>query len=106
MGNILAQLVPLIFMTAVLYFIIVIPQMKRKKEYNLMLENLKVHDEILTRGGIIGSIILIYNDYVIIETGPDNTKIKLSKTGILEKINVEKVKTDLSGYKHINGEGK
>lgn len=106
MGNILAQLIPLILMTAVLYFIIVIPQMKRKKEYNIMIENLKVHDEIITRGGIIGSIAVIYNDYVIIETGPDNTKIKISKTGIFEKINVEKVKTDLSGYKEIKGSGK
>ena len=106
MGIVLSQLMPLLIMTAFLYFILVIPQNKRKKEYNLMIDNLKVHDEIITKGGILGSIIVIHEDYVIIETGPDNTKLKLSKTGILEKINVEKVKMDMPGYKEIKGEGK
>ena len=46
------------------------------------LNNLKVNDEVMTKGGIIGKIINIQDEFVILESGPDRTRIKLARTGI------------------------
>lgn len=73
---------PLIGMLAVFYLIVFIPENKRKKKYNSMLAELKVNDEIVSRGGIIGKIVNIQDDFIIVQTGPDRARIKLSKTGI------------------------
>ena len=86
MGQI-GTLLPLILMLAVFYLVIFIPENKRKKKYAALLNNLKVNDEILTKGGIIGKIINIQEEYIILESGPDRTRFKLSKTGIGTVVN-------------------
>ncbi|HEY5575198.1 MAG TPA: preprotein translocase subunit YajC [Clostridiaceae bacterium] len=89
--DVLKQLLPLILMTAVLYFVLIVPQNKRKKEFDNMMNSLKVNDEIVTKGGIIGKIVNISEDGFVIQTGPDRTSIKIVKAGVLDKIkdNVE-----------------
>jgi preprotein translocase subunit YajC len=82
MAQQLLSFLPLIGMLAVFYLIVFIPENKRKKKYNAMLSGLKVNDEVVTRGGIIGKIVNLQDDFVIIQTGPDRARIKLSKTGI------------------------
>jgi preprotein translocase subunit YajC len=47
-----------------------------------MLSGLKVNDEIMSRGGIIGKIVNIQDNFVIMQTGPDKMRIKLDKNGI------------------------
>lgn len=89
MGPVLAQLMPLILMTGFLYLIIFIPSIKRDKEHREMIHNLKVDDEIITKGGIMGSIKALDDDYITLLTGPDNIKLKVSKTGILGKVHKE-----------------
>lgn len=81
------QLLPLILMTTLLYFILVVPQRKKNKEFEKMLAGLQVNDEIITKGGIIGKIVNINDDTFIIQTGPDRVKIKIAKAGILDKVN-------------------
>jgi preprotein translocase subunit YajC len=78
----IGTLLPLILMLAVFYLVIFIPENKRKKKYAALLKNLKVNDEVLTKGGIMGKIINIQDEYIILESGPDRTRIKLSKSGI------------------------
>lgn len=78
----IVALAPYIIMLVVFYLIIFIPENKRKKKYNSMLQSLKLNDEILTKGGIIGKIVNIKDDFVILETGPDRARIKLTKNGI------------------------
>lgn len=75
-------LAPYIIMLVVFYLIIFIPENKRKKKYASMLQSVKVNDEILTKGGIIGKIVNVKDDFVILETGPDRARIKLTKNGI------------------------
>ncbi|CAI3192565.1 preprotein translocase subunit YajC [Clostridium neonatale] len=50
-----------------------------------MVDELKVNDEIVTRGGIIGKISHIDDKSVTIETSSAKTKIKLDKSGIAYK---------------------
>lgn len=52
-----------------------------------MLKALKVNDEVVTRGGIMGKIVNLQEDFVILESGPDRTRVKISKQGIAAKSN-------------------
>lgn len=81
------QYSPFILMIALFYLFIFVPESKRKKKYSSMLGALKVNDEVMTRGGIIGKITNIQDKYVVMETGPDRMRIKLDKNGISHVLN-------------------
>lgn len=59
----------LVFVIALMYFMLIRPQKKREKETKAMIDALKVGDKIVTIGGICGKIAKIKDDFVIIETG-------------------------------------
>ena len=81
----LINIVPIILMFIIFYFLLIVPEKKRKKKYQSMVNELKVNDEIVTRGGIIGKISHIDDKTVTIETSSAKTKIKLDKSGIAYK---------------------
>lgn len=87
----LTSLFSLILMLGVFYLVIFIPENKRKKKYAALLNNLKVNDEVMTKGGMMGKIINIQDEYIIFESGPDRTRIKLAKSGIGTVINSDSV---------------
>ena len=83
--NALSFLNPIIMIALfglLMYFILYRPQKKQEKAINEMRSNLRIGDEISTNGGILGKIIQIKDDFVIIETGNDRTKLKLAKWSI------------------------
>ena len=83
--QIATMVLPFILMFGVFYFLLILPEKKRKKKYQSMVDELKVNDEIVTRGGIIGKISHIDDKSVTIETSSAKTKIKLDKSGIAYK---------------------
>jgi preprotein translocase subunit YajC len=83
------QLLPLIVVFIIFYALLIIPERKRKKQFQEMLNNLKVNDEIISKGGIIGKIVNLQDDYIILESGPDKARIKLSRQGIANVINTK-----------------
>lgn len=89
----LISILPFVAMIGIFYLIVIIPENKRKKKYSSMLSSLKVNEEILTKGGIIGKIVNIQDDFVIMETGPDRARLKIDKNGILNIIVKETVTT-------------
>ncbi len=72
---------PLILMFAVLYFVMIRPQMKRQKELRNMLEALAVGDEVVTVGGLMGKVTSLKDPYVTVEllTG---TEVKMQKSAV------------------------
>lgn len=92
MSNMLIQLLPIIVVFVVFYFVLLVPEKKRKKNYNTMLSELKVNDDIMTRGGIIGRIVSLDDEYMVIETSSDRTKIKFSRNAVANKIYKENEK--------------
>ncbi|ERK30251.1 preprotein translocase subunit YajC [Clostridium intestinale] len=76
------QILILVGILVVFYGVLIIPEKKRRKTYNNMLSELKVNDRIITRGGLIGRIVIIEKDNVIIEVDPDNIRLTFSKQGI------------------------
>lgn len=84
--NTLIQLAPMIIILLVFYAMILIPERKRKKNYEAMIQGLKVNDEVITRGGIIGKIISLDDENMVLESGSDRVRIKFSKSAIANKI--------------------
>lgn len=82
----LLSFLPIIIVFVVFYFVLLLPEKKRKKQYEAMLSELKVNDEVMTRGGVIGRIINLDDDSIVLESGPDRTKVRFSKNAISNKI--------------------
>lgn len=83
MGSIINLLIPVIFLV-VLYVIMILPESKRKKQYQSMLDNLKINDKVVTRGGMVGKVVSINEDKneVVLETGPDRVRMTFLKNSI------------------------
>ena len=84
--DMLVQVGPMVAIVVVFYLLLLLPEKKRKKQYNAMIEGLQLNDEIITRGGIIGRIISLEAEEMILESGPDNVRIKFAKSSISSKI--------------------
>ena len=67
---------PLIFIFAIFYFLLIMPQQRRQKKWQQMLNDLKNGDKVVTSGGLRGTIIALRDDYVRhLRVPPDNLKI-------------------------------
>lgn len=78
----LTAFIPMILVFVLFYFMIFVPEKKRKKQYNDMITSLAVNDEIMTKGGIMGRIINLQDEFFILESGPDRARLKMSKLSI------------------------
>ena len=67
---------------ALMYFLMIRPQKKKQKEEQAMRDNLQIGDEITTIGGIVGKIVTVKDDTLIIETGADRNRIKITRWAI------------------------
>jgi len=79
----IGQFIPLILIFVIFYFFLIRPQQKKVKEHKQMVENLKRGDQVITSGGIIGTVERIMdNDKAEIMIS-DNVKIEIIKsTGV------------------------
>lgn len=75
----------LVLMFAMLYFFMIRPENKRKKEAQQLRDSLTVGDEITTIGGILGTICAVKEATVVIESGADRVRIELAKWAISGK---------------------
>ena len=76
------QLVPMILIFVVFYFVLIRPQRKKDKEAKAMLDNLKVGDRICTIGGIYGTIVKIKDDVLTVEVGEQKTQLVFARWAI------------------------
>ena len=71
---------PIIFI-AVMYFLMIRPQMKRQKEHRAMLDKLGTGDEVITNGGIAGVVREIGDSFITVEIA-DNLRVRVQKGAI------------------------
>jgi len=67
---------------AVFYFLLIRPQKKKEKQLKEMRETLAVGDKVTTVGGIIASVAKIEENFVVLELGPNRTKVPFEKWAI------------------------
>jgi preprotein translocase subunit YajC len=72
---------PIILMFALLYFLMIRPQMKRAKEQKAMIEALQKGDEVVAAGGLIGRITKIDEQYVSLELAP-NVEVTVQRAAV------------------------
>ena len=77
-----ASLIMVIIMIALLYFMMIRPENKRKKQAEEMRNSLKKGDQITTIGGIIGRIVLVKDNSIVIETSEDRVRMEVSKWAV------------------------
>jgi preprotein translocase subunit YajC len=89
----IGQFIPLILIFVIFYFFLIRPQQKKAKEHKLMTENLKRGDQIITSGGIIGTVERVMdNDRAEVIVG-DDTKVEIIRsTGVQGLIKTEEPK--------------
>ncbi len=78
----LAQMLPLVLIVVIMYFMLIRPQRKREKKVQEMRNNLQVGDEVITNGGIIGRVVSLREDTLVIETGSDRSKIRIKRWAV------------------------
>lgn len=77
----LMQLLPMILMFVVLWFLMVRPQMKKSKEHKALIAQLAKGDEVVTQGGILGKIVKVGDSYVTVEIAT-GTEVVVQKPSI------------------------
>ncbi len=70
---------------AIMYFMILRPQQKRAREHNQMLTGLKVGDEVITSGGIVGRVRSVADSFVTIESLSSTLKVMKANVIALTK---------------------
>ncbi|WP_372890431.1 preprotein translocase subunit YajC [Rhodosalinus sp.] len=88
-----AQLLPLILIFAIMYFLLIRPQQKRVKEHQKMVEALRRGDQVVTQGGLIGKVTKVKEDNEIEVEVSDNVRVRVVKNTVAQVLN----KTEPSG---------
>ncbi|MGF1463874.1 MAG: preprotein translocase subunit YajC [Maricaulaceae bacterium] len=81
--NIIMQLLPLVAIFAIFYFLIIRPQQKRLKQHRDMVAGLRRGDEVVTQGGMIGKIQRVADDEVQVELA-EGVKVRVVRQTIAE----------------------
>ena len=91
-GQGIAQFIPLILIFVIFYFFLIRPQQKRVKDHKAMVESLKRGDEVITSGGIIGTIERVMEDDRIEVNIGDNVKVQIIRSTITSLLKKEEKK--------------
>jgi len=79
--NPITAFMPLILMFGIFYFLLIRPQQKKQKEHAQMLSELKKNDDVVTSGGIHGTIVNVKDKTFMVRVD-DNTKLEISKSAV------------------------
>ena len=81
-GGMGSTLIMIVLMIAIFYFLLIRPENKRKKEADNLRSSLTVGDNVLTIGGITGTVCAVKEGTVVIETGADRVRLEMTKESI------------------------
>lgn len=89
-ANPVMSFLPLIFIVAIFYFLVFMPMQRQKKKQSEMLQGLQSGYEVLTTGGIVGTIVSITGDTLILRVKPDNIKLQVARSAVSSLVNQDK----------------
>jgi preprotein translocase subunit YajC len=90
------QMLPLVLMFVLLYFLMIRPQSKRAKEHKAMLAGLQKGDEVVTAGGTLGKVTKVGDNFVAVEIAP-NVEIQVQRPSITTLLPKGTIKTAEKG---------
>lgn len=74
-----SSIIMIVLMLVIFYLFLILPENKKKKKLNEMRSNLKVGDDIVTIGGMMGKVVHVTDDSVTFETSEDQVRIQVAK---------------------------
>src|SRR5579863_2149734 len=74
---------PLIFIFAIFYFLLIMPQQRKQKKWQQMLGELKTGDKVVTTGGLRGTIVALKDDALHLRVPPDNLRLEVTRASIV-----------------------
>ena len=81
----LAMLVPVVMMFVIFYFIVFLPQQKARKEHEGMVKSLKKHDEVVTTGGLFGTVVNIKAESITLRVD-ENVRVEVEPSAIVRLV--------------------
>ena len=79
----LTSMLPLVLMFAVLYFVMIRPQMKKQKEHRAMIDALAKGDEVITAGGLLGRVSKLGEGFVSVEVA-EGVEVQLQRASVVQ----------------------
>ena len=81
------QLVPLILIFGIMYFLLIRPQQKKAKEHQAMVKALRRGDQVITQGGLIGKVSKVKEENELEVELAENVKVRVVQSTIVQVIN-------------------
>jgi len=78
----LVSLLPLVAIFLVFYFLLFLPNQRRQKKQQELLQNLKNGDRVVTSGGVHGTIVGLRDDYIVLRVPPDSVKLEVQRSAV------------------------
>ncbi len=91
-GMSLITLAPLLFIFAIFYFLLIMPQQRRQKKWQHMLSELKTGDKVVTSGGLRGTVMALKDDTLQLRVPPDNLRLEVTRASVVSVSNDEPAK--------------
>lgn len=92
-------LIMIVVMVALIYFLMIRPESKRKKQAEELRNSLKKGDQITTIGGIMGKIVNVSENSIVIETSDDRVRMELAKWSVSTNHSQQPADSKKSGKK-------
>ena len=83
-SSFLVQIVPLIAVFGIMYFLLIRPQQQRAKQLREMVNNVRRGDTVVTAGGIVGKVAKVRDDGEVLVEVADNVQIRVVKSTLSE----------------------
>jgi len=78
----IGMLLPIVGMFAIFYFLLILPQQRRQKKWQGMLDQLKAGDKVTTSGGLRGTVMALKDDCVHLRVPPNNLVLEVTKASV------------------------
>ena len=89
-ANPIVGFLPLIFIVAIFYFLVFMPMQRQKKQQAAMLAGLQAGNEVITTGGIVGTVVSVAPDTLIVRVKPDNIKLQIARSAVASMVSADK----------------
>ena len=83
-GGLIWAILPFVIIFAIFYFLVILPQKRQKQQLQEMISNLKINDEVVTNGGVIGKIKEIRENSFIIHSA-EKSLLEVGKSAVVGK---------------------
>ena len=88
------QFLPIVLIIAIFYFLVFMPMQRQKKQQADMLAKLEAGTEVVTTGGIVGTVVNITGDLLVIRVKPDNIKLQVARSAVSGTVGADKAVAD------------